>query len=41
MAHAFLEGLVGHKIAEEIRGIVELGIRKQGDDEFAGFHGLV
>ena len=41
MAYAFLEELVGFELANSIRGIVELGIRKEDDDEFAEFFGLV
>ncbi|PSR74738.1 hypothetical protein PHLCEN_2v9617 [Hermanssonia centrifuga] len=41
MGYAFLEQLVGHDIANFVRGIVELSIHKEGDDEFAEFYGLV
>ncbi len=33
--------LVGEKIATDVRGIVELSVRKQDDDEFAEFYKLV
>lgn len=41
MAFAFLESLVGTELATVFRGIVELSVKKEGDDEFAEFHGLV
>ena len=41
MAYSFLENLVGTELSNAIRGIVELGVHKQDDDEFAEFHGLV
>jgi transcriptional regulator GlxA family with amidase domain len=41
MAYAFLEHLVGHEVANAIRGVVEVSVRKQDDDEFAEFYGLV
>lgn len=41
MGYAFLLQLVGREIAENIRGIVELGIHQQDDDEFAEFWKLV
>ena len=41
MAHAFLEQLVGTEVTTVIRGVVEASIRKEDDDEFAEFHGLV
>ncbi len=41
MAYAFLVNLVGAELAHVIRGIVELGIHKEGDDEFAEFYNLV
>lgn len=39
-ANAFLQHLVGEKIAKQIRGFIELSVRKEGDDEFAEFYGL-
>ena len=41
MGYAFLEHLVGAELATTIRGIVELSLREEGDDEFAEFYGLV
>ncbi len=41
MTNAFLEHLVGSEVASTIRGVVEVSIRKDDDDEFAAFHGLV
>jgi len=41
MAYAFLKHLVGVEIAEPIRGIVELSVHDEGDDEFAEFYKLV
>jgi hypothetical protein len=41
MALAFLEHLVGPKVAREVRGQVEIPERDEGDDPFAAFHGLV
>ncbi|KAI0072435.1 class I glutamine amidotransferase-like protein [Panus rudis PR-1116 ss-1] len=41
MASAFLDELVGQDIAQDIRGIVEVSARDQGDDEFADFYGLL
>lgn len=40
MGYAFLKHLVGVEIAEKARGVVELGIRQEGDDEFAEFYKL-
>lgn len=40
LANAFLQHLVGEKIAQRIRGIMELSSKKEGDDEFAEFWGL-
>jgi hypothetical protein len=41
MANAFIEHLVGDKIAERIRSVVELSAKGVGDDEWAAYHGLV
>ena len=41
MGYAFLQHLVGNDIADFIRGIVEVSVRKQDDDEFAEYHGLL
>ena len=41
MGYAFLEMLVGSAAAATVRGIVELGIKKEDEDEFAAVHGLV
>lgn len=41
MGYAFLQHLIGEEDATAIRGIVELGVREEGDDEFAEFYGLV
>ena len=41
MGLAFLEHLVGSTISETIRGIVELPLHKQDEDEFAEFYKLV
>ena len=41
MGFAFLQHLVGDEIANFIRGIVEVSIRSQDDDEFAEFYGLI
>jgi len=41
MAIAFLEALAGKEFAEFNRTGLELGARKQDDDEFAVIHGLV
>lgn len=41
MANAFLEFLVGKELATFVRSKIELGVRNQGDDEFAEVHGLV
>jgi hypothetical protein len=41
MGFAFLRHLVGDEVAEVVRGIVEIGVRGQDDDEFAAFHKLV
>ncbi|PSS38031.1 hypothetical protein PHLCEN_2v116 [Hermanssonia centrifuga] len=41
MAYAFLVQLVGQDLANFVRGIVELSIHKEDDDEFAEFYGLV
>ena len=41
MAISFIEHLVGKKITEHIRGIVELSERKEDDDEFAEMYGLL
>lgn len=41
MGYAFLKHLAGHDVAETVRGIVELGVREEGDDEFAEFYKLV
>lgn len=41
MAYAFVKHLAGHEIAEVARGVVELGLHDQEDDEFATIHGLV
>ena len=41
MGYAFLEHLVGNKVATVIRGIVELPLRQQDEDEFAEFYKLV
>ena len=41
MGYAFLRHLVGDEIGNTARGIVELAVHEQGDDEFAEFYGLV
>ena len=41
MGYAFLEKLVGSALASNIRGIVELSIKKEDEDEFAEYYGLV
>ncbi|KLO14256.1 class I glutamine amidotransferase-like protein [Schizopora paradoxa] len=41
MANAFLQHIVGEETAKQIRGIIELSSREEGDDEFADFYGLV
>ena len=41
MANAFLEHLLGEEITKKIRGVVEMAARKEGDDEFAEYYGLV
>lgn len=41
MGYAFLVHLVGAELANTIRGIVELGIHNESDDEFAEFYKLV
>ena len=41
MGYAFMQHLVGHEVAEKVRGIVELSAHTQDDDEFAEFYGLV
>lgn len=41
MANAFLVHLIGDEIPKEIRGVVELTAKEQGDDEFAAYYGLV
>ncbi|THU98604.1 class I glutamine amidotransferase-like protein [Dendrothele bispora CBS 962.96] len=41
LAGAFLEYLIGKEYAEMVRGIIELGTKEQGDDEFATYYGLV
>lgn len=40
MGYAFLKHLVGSEIAETARGIVELVVHEQDDDEFAAFYKL-
>lgn len=41
MANAFLVHLVGEETTKKIRGVVEAGVRAEGDDEYAEFYGLV
>lgn len=41
MAAAFLVHLIGNELTTFVRGIVELGVRTQDDDEFARYYGLV
>ena len=41
MGNAFLHYLIGDPNAEIIRHIVELSAKDQGDDEFAGYYGLL
>lgn len=41
MGYAFLTHLVGKEFAEMVRGIVELSVHKEDDDEFADVYGLV
>lgn len=41
MANAFLEHLIGKENASVIRGIVELSVRGQEDDEYAAYYGLL
>jgi len=41
MASAFLEYLVGAEITKSIRGVAEVSVRQQDDDEFAEMYGLV
>jgi len=41
MAGAFLEHLVGEEVTSKIRGIAELSVRKEDDDEFAAEFGLI
>lgn len=41
LAGAFLEYLIGAKKTMVIRGIVELSVRDEADDEFAEYHDLV
>lgn len=41
MAHAFVEHLVGAKIARFIQGRLELHVGKENEDEYAEFYGLV
>ena len=41
MAYAFMKHLVGLEAAEMIRGIIELSVHEQDDDEFAEFYKLV
>lgn len=41
MALAFIEHLVGEKIARFIRGPLEVHVGKQDEDEYAEFYGLV
>ena len=41
MGYAFMEHLAGHEVAEKVRGIIELSIHAQDDDEFAEFYNLV
>lgn len=41
MANAFLVHLIGKSSADKIRGVIEAATKEEGDDEFAGFWGLV
>ncbi|KAI0785630.1 class I glutamine amidotransferase-like protein [Abortiporus biennis] len=41
MGYAFLKHLVGEKIANVVRGLVELSNKAEDDDEFAEVHGLL
>ena len=41
LANAFLIMLVDEKIAERVRGIIELTAKTEGDDPFAKYWGLV
>ena len=41
MASAFLEHLVGTEVATAIRGVVEASVKRDDEDEFAAFYGLV
>ena len=41
MAGAFLEHLVGNEVATAIRGVVEASTRKDDEDEWAAYYGLV
>ena len=41
MANAFIEYLWGADTAKKIRGITELSVHAEDDDEYAEFHGLV
>ena len=39
MAAAFFEYLVGEEIAMAVRGMIELSVRGQDDDEWAAYYG--
>ena len=41
MAAAFLMHLCGDEVTRYARGIIELGVRNKGDDEFAEYYGLI
>ncbi|THH26713.1 hypothetical protein EUX98_g7477 [Antrodiella citrinella] len=41
MGNAFLVHLVGDEATKKIRGVVEISVRDEGDDDFAAFYGLV
>jgi hypothetical protein len=41
MAAAFLEYILGKEAAKPMLAGIELSPRGEGDDEFAGYHGLV
>jgi len=41
MTVAWFKHLIGDELTLEIQGIVEVSSKEEGDDEWAGFHGLV
>lgn len=38
---AWMDEVVGKEVCEKVRGVLEFSGRGEGEDEWAGYHGLI